>query len=197
MTADTDASPRPSLPDQLERAAIQAAILDALKAAQSGHRQDVFADMLSAKAALGVKSFDVKLDGDVVATATIKEPTDRRIVQTSDTEAYEAFIDYVQEHYPSEVETIVQVRPAFQESFLDGLEPGGVDNAELFDPKTGVAVPGTKNLPAGEPNSWSLVFKRATKGKASGKERVLAAALPPEAMALLGIAEPTAIEAGQ
>jgi hypothetical protein len=192
MTTDTDAPPRPSLPEQLERAAIQAAILDALKKATDGHRDMVFADMMAAKQALDVKSFDVKLDGDVVATATIKEPSDRRIIQTVDTEAYEAYLDFMQEHYPSEVETIVQVRPNFEKQFLESLTAVG---EELFDPNTGLTVPGTKNIPAGDATSWTLTFKRATKDKASGKERVLAAALPPEAQALLGLGEPEAIGA--
>jgi hypothetical protein len=179
---------------------VQKAITDALIAAQKTHRDDTFADMLAAQTLTDAKSFNVKVDGEVVATATITEPKDKRIVSGRSDHA-EAFLDWVQENYPTEVETIVQVRENWLKSFLETLEVNlpepTEDNPEpdpeLFDPNTGEAVPGTKLIPAAEPTTWSLRFKKGEESKA----QILASSLPPDALVMLGITPaPSAIETG-
>lgn len=181
MTTTDDASPRPALPEQLARAAVQKAITDALTDAQKAHRDTVFEAMLAAKKATASKSFNVEVDGEVVATATITDPKPKFVVQTVQSEAYDEFLDYMQEHYPTEVETVVQVRPAFLKTFLE--KDLDVQAGEVFDTNTGEPVPGVKHVPAGDPTSWSLRFK---KGEES-KEQVLRSALAPEALAMLGL----------
>lgn len=184
MTTTVEAPPpRPHLPTMLAQAAVQKSITEALKKAADKHRDATFAAMLAAQEETDSKSFNVKVDGELVATATITEPQEKFVVQSVNTEAYDAFLDYMQETYPTEVETIVQVRPNFLKTFLE-KQLIVTDAGEVFDTESGEVVPGVKHIPPADPTSWSLRFKNGEESKA----HVLRTSLAPEALALLGLA---------
>lgn len=70
-----------------------------------------------------------------------------------------AFLAWVAERYPTEVETIQRVRPAWQGRFLDGVVGRG---APACDPQ-GEEIPGLEWRPGGTFGSISLTATKDTK----------------------------------
>lgn len=88
-------------------------------------------------------------DGTKIASLTLTIPEPR--VESTD-EA--ALIAWVEEHYPTEVEYVAQIRPAFLTALMGRIETG--DDGSVFDPALdGLLVDGLQLKDAAEPSSFS------------------------------------------
>lgn len=89
-------------------------------------------------------------DGTKIATVTVNMP--QPTVQTSDEDAY---IKWVEVNYPTEVEYVPRVRPAFTEALVGRVV--AADDGALFDPdRDGLQVDGLKLTSPAEPTSFSV-----------------------------------------
>lgn len=133
------------------------AVLDAFAKAFNdyvkAHRDTHLDRLLEAGEDMDTKSFNVRLDGEVIATQTVNEPSDKFTVDDKDT-----FINWVMDKHPSEVVTEPEVRPAFQKRLLEKNVAVG-DDGTVFHKETGEPVPGLKHVPAGQPTSFSTRWK--------------------------------------
>lgn len=137
-----------SLRDDATRVAVLKALRDTVDAEYEAARLRVLAGLRAARAELGLKSMRVTLPDDTaVATITLVDPKPAVVVVDE-----RAFTTWVAEHYPTEVETRVQVRSSWQRRFVSGLDA----SSGPVDPRTGEVVPGLAALPAPEPRSFSL-----------------------------------------
>ncbi len=137
-----------SLRDHATRVAVLRVLRDVVEAEYRTTRREVLDGLRAARAELGLKSMRVTLPDDTpVATITLIDP--QPVVAVADEHA---FLTWVAENHPGEVETLTQVRPRWQREFfarLACLDP-------VTDPYTGEVVPGLTALPASEPRSFSL-----------------------------------------
>jgi hypothetical protein len=85
-------------------------------------------------------------DGTPVATVTLIDPRPATVVGNE-----AAFVAWVADRYPSEIET--QVRLSWQRKFLSELDPSA---DPVIDPRTGETVEGLVTIPSPEPRSFSL-----------------------------------------
>lgn len=130
------------------RVAVLKAVRDAVEREYEAARREVLEGLRSARDEFDVKSIRVTLsDGTPVATITLCEPRPAVVVRDE-----AAFLAWVEESYPSEVERTVRVRPAWQKAFLAGLDV----SEPVADPRTGEIVPGLEVLSPREPRSFSL-----------------------------------------
>lgn len=161
-TAPTPAGVDPAEPTLSDLAALVAAAKvmgDAVKERETAVRDRVLTNLLALNAEHGVKSIEVKIPGaGKVATLTLTEPSDKAIVADD-----KAFTAWIEENYPTEVEYVVQVRPAFAKTFLEKMVTIPDDGTEvlLADTETGEVqtVPGLIVRRAGAPTSMSLRFE--------------------------------------
>lgn len=121
----------------------------------------------------GTKQIVVKADdGEEIATWSVTGTAAKDEITVTDEQAFE---DWVLRNHPTEVETVVQVRPAFKDQLLKDLEHA---DGVFFSKATGepVEIPGVefKHTPAGEPTGVKITWKPGTKAKPSGKERAAA-----------------------
>jgi hypothetical protein len=138
-----------SLKEDATRVAVLKALRDTVDAEYEAARERVLEGLRAARAELGLKSMRVTLPDDTpVATVTLVDPKPAVVVADEG-----SFTTWVAEHYPTEVETRVQVRPGWQRQFVSRLDasPGPV-----ADPRTGEIVPGLAAQPAPEPRWFSL-----------------------------------------
>lgn len=115
-----------------------AAMKDRVDVEYEAARQQVAKDLLEVNKITGTKpSAPIDIDGvGRVGTVTLGENKD-----TVDIFDEAAFLSYVREHYPSEIESVPQVRRVFRDAFKKALtskssvEAGGVDftTGEVFD----------------------------------------------------------------
>lgn len=64
-----------------------------------------------------------------------------------------AFVGWCRERYPSEVETLAQIRPHFQAALLKRVQPLG---EVVMDPSTGEAIPGLGVRAGGIPKALTI-----------------------------------------
>jgi hypothetical protein len=81
---------------------------------------------------------------------TISLPVSKPAAYVADAQA---FVAWVAERYPTEVETIAQVRPAFQSSLVARLH---LEGTSAVDTATGEEVPGLGVRPGGIPLSLTI-----------------------------------------
>jgi hypothetical protein len=65
----------------------------------------------------------------------------------------EALVEWCRERYPSELETYVRIRPAFQDALLRRAQPMGEC---AMDPATGEVIPGLGVRPGGIPKALTI-----------------------------------------
>lgn len=65
----------------------------------------------------------------------------------------EALVEWCRLRYPSELETFVRIRPAFQDALLKRAQPVG---ESAMDPATGEAIPGLSVRPGGIPKALTI-----------------------------------------
>lgn len=133
------------------------ALLKALIAAAEAELTRTETDTLLLADAVGVKTFTTPFGqvtiGQKDAKPMVTDPT--------------AFMAWVRDTYPTEVETIVRVRPAFQTAVLGSIE-WDKDLNEFVHPATGTFVPGIRWSEAGQPYvTWpSSTEQKRTKAEA-------------------------------
>lgn len=149
--------------------------------ARPGDRQRLLPDLVSAYHELSSKSFQVKLPGGkAIATVTLKETAEQ--VKLTD---QEALIEFLKEAHPDLVETYRHPgSPAWTETVQhdavdpweeDTLRRGAVDDLlkkvkpvdGVFITEAGEPVPGLEHIPAGEPESFSIIYKGGDDGRAA------------------------------
>jgi len=168
------------------RTAVLKALRDAIDAELTASRADVLDGLLDARDSLGVKAVDVTLpDGTKVATVTLTEPKARIAVTNED-----AFVAYVAQRWPTEVETTTVtktvVRPAWQKKLLERLTAAG--DGDAADTETGELVDGVTAYPPARPSSFSLRYAD------EGRDRIAAAYRAGDLGALADLGTTPAIE---
>lgn len=182
------------LKDKLLLFALKSAVLDVIMtevngskesakaAAKPGDRQKLLPELVEVFKAMGSKSFDVALPdgGGTVATISLTIPTDK--VEVTD---LEAFAVWLADSEPDLVETTtIPATPAWDEvvhhpaipgrhefkvkkDALDRIQERGYKPAEevLIHPETGEPVEGVTFTKAGDPEKFSLLFKKSTVGR--------------------------------
>ncbi|MER5221863.1 hypothetical protein [Streptomyces flaveus] len=137
-----------SLRDHATRVAVLRVLRDVVEAEYRATRREVLDGLRAARAELGLKSIRATLpDGTPIATITLIDPQPTVVIADE-----HAFLAWVAENHPDEVETLTQVRPHWQREFFARL--AGLD--AVTDPHTGEVIPGLATLPASEPRSFSL-----------------------------------------
>lgn len=121
------------------------ALAAAAKSAAADHRAE-----LNAEAAAELEREGTAPTWRLADLGTVTLPVSK---ETAYVAAPQAFIEWCMQRYPSEVETVVQLRPAFQAALLQRLHLEG-DSA--VDPATGEEVPGLAVRPGGTPKSLSI-----------------------------------------
>lgn len=134
--------------DAITVAALRA-LRDIVDAEYETARLRVLTGLHEARDKVGLKSMRVTLpDGTPVATVTLIDPKPATVIGNE-----AAFVAWVADHYPSEIETQVRVRPSWQRKFFSELDPSA---DPVIDPRTGEAVKGLETIPASEPRSFCL-----------------------------------------
>lgn len=134
--------------DAITVAALRA-LRDIVDAEYEAARRRVMTGLREARDEVGLKSMRVTLpDGTPVATVTLVDPKPATVVSNE-----AAFVAWVADHYPSEIETQVRVRPSWQRKFFSELDPSA---DPVADPRTGEIVKGLETMPASEPRSFCL-----------------------------------------
>jgi hypothetical protein len=138
-----------SLKEDATTVAVLRALRDVIEAEYEAARLRVFVGLREARDEVGLKSMRVTLpDGTPVATVTVIDPKPATVVGDE-----AAFVAWVADRYPSEVETQVRVRPSWQRKFLSELDPSA---DPVVDPRTGETVEGLVTIPSSGPRSFSL-----------------------------------------
>jgi hypothetical protein len=138
-----------SLKEDATTVAVLRALRDIVDAEYEAARLRVFAGLREARDEVGLKSMRVTLpDGTPIATVTLVDPKPATVVGDE-----AAFVAWVADRYPGEIETRVRVRPSWQRQFLSELDPCA---DPVIDPRTGEAVEGLVTVPSPEPRSFSL-----------------------------------------
>lgn len=166
QTVEDPATAAPSFKDQLTSYALADLFSTALADYVRKHRRpETFAVLHEKYVEDGAKSSNVFHDGEVVATATVNEPKGRVEVTDAD-----AFLEWVETYFESEVQTIIQVNPVFAKQVTEKLtEPADKkESGDVFVKDTtvtaeagvvGQPVPGLAYVPPGEPRSFSVRWK--------------------------------------
>ncbi|GAA3077122.1 hypothetical protein [Streptosporangium carneum] len=137
-----------NLKDSATRVAVLRVLRDIVDAAYEAERRTVLDGLRAARAEFAVKSIRTTLpDHTPIATITLIDPQPAVVVADED-----AFTAWVVANHPSEVETLIRVRPAWQRAFLTHL----VARDPVADPHTGEVIPGLTAVPASAPRSFSL-----------------------------------------
>lgn len=138
-----------SLKEDATTVAVLRALRDAIDAEYEAARLRVFAGLREARDEVGLKSMRVTLpDGTPIATVTLIDSKPATVVGDE-----AAFVAWVADRYPSEVETQVRVRPSWQRKFLSELDPSA---DPVIDPCTGETVEGLVTMRSSGPRSFSL-----------------------------------------
>jgi hypothetical protein len=138
-----------SLKEDATTVAVLRALRDIIDAEYEAARHRVFAGLREARDEVGLKSMRVTLpDGTPIATVTLNDPRPATVVGDEG-----AFVAWVADRYPSEIETQVRVRPGWQRKFLSELDPSA---DQAIDPRTGETVEGLVTIRSSEPRSFSL-----------------------------------------
>jgi hypothetical protein len=138
-----------SLKEDATTVAALKALRDMVDAEYETARLRVLAGLREARVAMGLKSMRVTMPDDTpVATVTLIDPKPSIAV---DDEA--AFLVWVRDHYPDQIETQVRVRPSWQREFISNLD---ATSDQVADPGTREAIKGLIALPASEPRSFAL-----------------------------------------
>ncbi|MER5327062.1 hypothetical protein [Streptosporangium roseum] len=139
------------LKDSATRVAVLRVLRDTVDAVYEVERRTVLDGLRAARAEFALKSIRVTLpDHTPIATITLIDPQPAVVVADED-----AFTAWVAANHPSEVETLVRVRPGWQREFLAHLAHLAA-LAPIADPDTGEVIPGLAAVPALAPRSFSL-----------------------------------------
>ena len=135
---------------------IAAAALKALKdwidAAEKSLRAEMTEELVAGYEAHGNKSFDVRLEDDVVASVTLKKPTAGFKIDDA-----VLFREWCSDTHPLAIVTPEPyVDSAFSTPFLKTLI--AAEDGTAIDPDTGEEVYGVTYHPAGRPNSYAVTF---------------------------------------
>lgn len=138
-----------SLTEDATTVTVLRALRDIIDAEYEAARLRVFAGLREARDTVGLKSMRVTLpNGTPIATVTLIDPKPATVVGNE-----AAFMAWVADRYPSEIETQVRVRLSWQRKFLSELDPSA---DQVIDPRTGETVEGLVTVPSSEPRSFSL-----------------------------------------
>lgn len=130
--------------DRLQQILRLEALAAAAKTAAADHRAELGAEA----AAEFEREGQAPTWRDELGTITL--PVSKQAAYVSDARA---FVEWCTLRYPSEVETIAQLRPAFQAALLARLH---LEGSSAVDPATGEEVPGLAVRPGGIPKSLSI-----------------------------------------
>jgi hypothetical protein len=131
--------------DRLQQIMRLEALAAAAKTAAADHRAE-----LNAEAAAEFEQEGTAPTWRLSDLGTITLPVSK---ETAYVAAPQAFVDWCMLRYPSEVETIAQVRPAFQAALFARLH---LEGESAVDTATGEEVPGLAVRPGGIPKSLSI-----------------------------------------
>lgn len=136
----------------------------------SAARDAVLEATLDLHRQVGLKSVDVDLpDGTNVGTISLTQPKDKFAVVDRN-----AFIAWVEQNHPGEVEYVPTVRPSFEKVLLEKWAESTSDGVVITDTDTGEQKPvdGVEFKPAGDPTAFSIRFAKDAKKGIDGREKV-------------------------
>lgn len=178
VTESTDstetAAPEPTLDDLAAEYGTVLAFEAKFKEWSRGRRADLYQRMLAAREQTGgaMRSIAHKYGGnDKQVTFSLKGSDEKFTITDED-----AFKEWVEANFPGEIETVIQVRPAFQKQMLDKLlvesdgvvyVKGGVSTTEKV---AGEEVPGVTHTPASDDPTG---FNTSWKGGDAAKDAAL------------------------
>lgn len=131
--------------DRLQQILRLEALAAAAKTAAADHRAE-----LNAEAAAEFEREGTAPTWRLQDLGTVTLPVSKEAAYVA---APQAFVEWVTARYPSEVETIAQVRPAFQAALFARLH---LEGSSAVDTATGEEVPGLAVRPGGIPKSLSI-----------------------------------------
>ncbi len=131
--------------DRLQQILRLEALAAAAKTAAADHRAE-----LGAEAAAEFEQHGTAPTWRLSDLGTITLPVSKETAYVADPQA---FVDWCTLRYPSEVETIAQLRPAFQAALLARLH---LEGSSAVDTATGEEVPGLAVRPGGVPKSLTI-----------------------------------------
>ena len=131
--------------DRLQQILRLEALAAAAKTAAAEHRAE-----LGAEAAAEFEQHGTAPTWRLSDLGTITLPISQPAAYVTDAQA---FVEWCVLRYPSEVETIAQVRSAFQAALLARLH---LEGSSAVDPATGEEVPGLAVRPGGIPKSLTI-----------------------------------------
>jgi hypothetical protein len=170
-----------NLAEEAARLAVLRELRDRLDDEISQARTAVFADLAAARAAMGMKSADVRLpDGAKLGTVTITEPSDGIDVDPA------GFLAWVQAHHPGEV--VPAVREPFRRKVIGGLV---IAAGQVIFADTAELVPWATVRLAGEPTTFAYRPAKTASAaiEAAYRAGALGHALLPSIEAPEGVAE--------
>jgi hypothetical protein len=142
------------------RAAVLKVLAELVKGAYEEARAEADGELADLNGSLGVATVELKLPtGDTIAQLTQSQSKQKVDVDERQ------LLAYCKREYPTEVEAVESVRPAFRKALLGRLE---VVDGKAVDPRTGVVLEFVTVTPPG-PGGTTLTFKTA------GRDRVAAA----------------------
>ena len=129
------------------------AIRDLVDGQDKALRADATAAYIEAYTTDGIKSLDVRWEGEKVATATLSIP--KPVPASVGDRA--AFTRWVKANHPEAVEEVVtlEVDPRFEAALLDTVQ---FREGQTFDCETGELVSGIRPPHTPEPKSYSIKF---------------------------------------
>lgn len=152
------------------RAALAKRMGELLAERTTDTRDEVLAALLDLRREHGMKSAVITLpDGTPIGTVTLTEPNDSFQVVDD-----KAFLRWVEDNHPNEVEYVPTVRPSFKKMLLEGWAENTTDDGVVVtDKETGeqVTVAGVSFIPAPAPTSFSIKFTNDKKRGIDGRER--------------------------
>lgn len=167
-----DNNPAPTLAELSSRFGSIQAFETEFKKWVNEQRADLYKQMLAAREATGgaMKSVQGKYGDGLEVTYSLKGSSEKFAVDDED-----KLIEWVEEHFPSEIKTTTHVRPAFLTQLLEKMLDGVDGEAFVKDTTAaqqakvvGEQVPGVKHTPANDdPTGFNTSWKGGNKAKAA------------------------------
>ena len=155
-----------TLPQQLSVLAILETRSKVEVAGLKSARPGLLAEMVADFKETGSKTRVLKADGKRLGTATLNEVGDKASVSNKD-----AYRDWVEEHYPTEVEYVAVVKEAFAKKHVDPKRLERVEDPDnpgeflVFDKILGIPVDGVTISPGADKDPESFTIRMTAEEK--------------------------------
>ncbi|MFE2188561.1 hypothetical protein [Streptomyces sp. NPDC059455] len=150
-------------------------LIGALARTLQERTKDVISPKVDAPKGPLLKGFEENKQSDLVVQVDGQEVGHYKVATTNDrfvVEDESAFDAYAEEK--GEIDVVIVRKPAWEKAVLGRAEVDPTTGA-IFDSQTGEVIPGVKFMPGGQPTGTVTWTWKKRKGRAVGKETLLAA----------------------